>query len=296
MIIIILIILGLCFGSFVNALVFRLHIQSKKQSLNGSLESVKKKLKKQITENRLQKTQNRYSILTGRSMCVNCKHELKAMDLIPIFSWFMLAGKCRYCKKPISWQYPSVEIFTAVVFVLSYIFWPTDFNSIEYTIFGLWLACLLGLTALIVYDIRWMILPNRIVLPLYFLGLGIIILRLIQNPEALTLYQNLTAILIGGGLFYLIFQLSKGKWIGGGDVKLGFLLGALVGRADYAFLMLFLASLLGCLYILPALASKKLKRSSRVPFGPFLIIATIIVVLFGNDIIIWYFDQILTTT
>ena len=293
MIIIVLILLGLCFGSFVNALVFRLHKQSKKRSVNGSLESVRKKLKKQITENRLQKTQNRYSILTGRSMCINCKHELKAIDLIPIFSWLMLAGKCRYCKKPISWQYPCVEIFTAVVFVLSYIFWPTDFNSIEYAIFGLWLACLVGLTALIVYDIRWMILPNRIVLPLYFLGLGIIILRLIQNPEVLTLYQNLTAILVGGGLFYLIFQVSKGKWIGGGDVKLGFLLGALVGRPDLAFLMLFFASLFGCLYVIPTLISKKLNRSSRVPFGPFLILATIVVVLFGSEIIFWYFDQVL---
>ena len=150
--------------------------------------------------------------------------------------------------------------------------------------------------ALIVYDTRWMLLPNKIVFPLYFVALVIVLLRFIQNPEALTFYQILTSIIVGGGLFYLLFQISKGKWIGGGDVKLGFLLGALVGRADYAFLMLFLASLLGCLYILPALASKKLKRSSRVPFGPFLIIATIIVVLFGNDIIIWYFDQILTTT
>ena len=76
-------------------------------------------------------------------------------------------------------------------------------------------------------------------------------------------------------------------------LKLGFLLGALVGRPDHAFLMLFIASLLGCIYILPSLATKRLKRSSRVPFGPFLILATIIVVLFGNDIITWYFDQIL---
>ncbi len=292
MFIIFLVVLGLCFGSFVNALVFRLHWQSKKRSGVSSSASGKK-LKKQVTESRSQKIQDRYSILKGRSMCVNCKHELTVSDLIPILSWVALRGKCRYCKKPISWQYPAVELLTVGLFVISYIFWPSDLAGIEWAIFSLWLATLVGLVALIVYDIRWMLLPNKIVFPLYFLATAIVALRFVQDPRAITLYQSLTGILVGGGLFYILFQISKGKWIGGGDVKLGFLLGSLVGRADYAFLMLFLASLLGCLFILPALITRKLKRSSRVPFGPFLILGAIIVMLFGNDIITWYFDQVL---
>ena len=282
----VLVILGLCFGSFVNALVFRLHMQSKGARALSSGSRAKKAQSSKLKAD--------YSIVHGRSMCVNCKHTLGVWDLLPVISWVTLRGKCRYCKKPISWQYPTVELATALVFVTSYIFWPIDITGLEYVIFGFWLVTIVGLMALIVYDIRWMLLPNRVVFPLYFVALAIVVLRFVQNPEALTIYQTVTGVLVGGGLFYVLFQVSKGKWIGGGDVKLGFLLGALVGRPDHAFLMLFIASLLGCIYILPSLATKRLKRSSRVPFGPFLILATIIVVLFGNDIITWYFDQILS--
>lgn len=285
MIYVVLILLGLCFGSFVNALVWRLHMQAKKARVASRELRAKKAQSSKLKAG--------YSIVHGRSMCVHCKHELGVWDLLPVISWVALKGKCRYCKKPISWQYPVVELATAVAFVVSYIFWPIQITGLEWLIFGLWLVCVVGLMALIVYDIRWMLLPNKIVFPLYFIALAMFFARFAQNPEALTVYQHLTGVLVGGGLFYLLFQLSKGRWIGGGDVKLGFLLGVLAGRADHAFLMLFIASLLGCVYILPALATKRLKRSAKVPFGPFLIVATIIVVLFGNDIITWYFDQIL---
>jgi prepilin signal peptidase PulO-like enzyme (type II secretory pathway) len=281
----ILVVLGLCFGSFVNALVFRLHMQSK-QARATSRESRAKKAQSS-------KLKAQYSIIHGRSMCVECKHTLGFWDLLPVISWVALKGKCRYCKKPISWQYPAVELATAGLFVTSYIFWPNALAGLEYIVFGLWLAIIVGFMALIVYDIRWMLLPNRVVFPLYFVGLTLVLVRFIQTPEPLTILNTLTAVLVGGGLFYALFQFSKGRWIGGGDVKLGFLLGALVGRPDHAFLMLFIASVLGCLYILPGLVTKKLGKSSRVPFGPFLMVATIIVVLFGNDIIIWYLDQIL---
>jgi prepilin signal peptidase PulO-like enzyme (type II secretory pathway) len=96
------------------------------------------------------------------------------------------------------------------------------------------------------------------------------------------------AILISSGVFYVLFQISSGKWIGGGDVKLGVLIGLLVGTPLAAFMVLFLSSLLGTLFSLPLLASGKMNKKYKIPYGPFLILATIIVKLFSVSIIAWY--------
>ena len=134
MIIAILAVVGLILGSFVNALVWRMH--------------------------------EGLSVAHGRSMCPHCKHTLAARDLVPVFSWLMLRGKCRYCKKPISPQYPLVELATSGLFVASYIWWPSVFTGSQEAIFVLWLAILVGLVALAVYDIKWFLLPNKLIYPL----------------------------------------------------------------------------------------------------------------------------------
>ena len=95
-------------------------------------------------------------------------------------------------------------------------------------------------------------------------------------------------LIIGGGIFYLLFQTSRGEWIGGGDVKLGAVLGIIVGGPWQALLLLFVASCLGTLFSLPMLLTGKASKTSKIPFGPFLIAATIIVYLFGSSIIAWY--------
>jgi prepilin signal peptidase PulO-like enzyme (type II secretory pathway) len=267
MIIMVLVVFGLCLGSFINALIWRIHKQQKIRA------------KKQKTK---------YSISKGRSMCVNCEHMLAASDLVPVFSWLMLGGRCRYCKKPISWQYPLVELSTAALFILSYIYWPDPLESFQIILFGLWLACLTGLVALVIYDLRWMLLPNRIIFPLYAVAAVIVLVQVLDASSLQPLVQAVYGILIGGGIFYLLFQLSEGRWIGGGDVKLGFFLGALVGGPTHAALLLFIASLMGSVISLPLLATKKASKSTRIPFGPFLIISTIIVQLFGTTIIDWY--------
>lgn len=268
MIIAALVLLGLCFGSFVNALVWRLH----KQSSAGAKESKK------------------YSISKGRSMCVNCGHRLTAADLLPVVSWLTLRGKCRYCHQKISWQYPVVELATATLFVVSYLFWPEFLSGLEIAAFGLWLISLAGLIALVVYDIRWMLLPNKVVFPLYGVAVLFVAARMLHEQSLWPLIGALLGVLIGGGLFYVLFQVSKGKWIGGGDVKLGFLLGALVGGPLPALMLLFFASLLGSIIGGVLLASKKASRKTRIPFGPFLIAAAIITILFGQQISEWYVD------
>lgn len=229
------------------------------------------------------------SIINGRSMCPNCRHELAAKDLVPILSWLLLRGKCRYCHAPISAQYPLVEAATALAFVLSYTFWPNQLVGGEVAIFALWLILVVGLMALVVYDLRWMLLPDKIVFSLLAVAVAQAIVRITFADRPMTTFLGVVfGALVGGGIFYILFQVSKGSWIGGGDVKLGFLLGIIVAGPAEAFLTLFLASLLGTAASLPLLFSHKLKKSSRIPFGPFLILAAFIVVLFGHDIITWY--------
>ena len=263
MVIAVLIVLGLCFGSFVNAFVWRLH------------------------EGR--------DWVKERSECVHCHHELAAKDLVPVLSWLWLRGKCRYCHKPISAQYPLIEASTAILFVLSWIYWPYLVQGAQIVVFGLWLVILTGLIALLVYDLKWMLLPNKLVFPLTGLAATMQLMIILSNWQGWgKLLSIAIAVLIGGGIFYILFQLSDGRWIGGGDVKLGFLLGLLAGTPAKSLLVIFLAGLLGSLVSLPLIASKKLGRTSTIPFGPFLIVAGIIAVLFGNQIIDWYTRAFIT--
>jgi len=273
MITVILVIVGLCLGSFINALVWRLH----------SLASEKSKKKPN------QRYLSQLSVMRGRSMCPNCKHQLAAQDLIPVVSWLVLKSRCRYCKKPISWQYPAVELATAMLFIASYVWWPATLSGAQISIFVLWLMLIVGFMALIVYDLRWLLLPNRIIYPLAVIAVIMAAIEVITaTGPAIALLNLLLAVLVGGGIFYVLFQISAGKWIGGGDVKLGWLLGLVAGTPARSLLLIFSAAVLGSLFSVPLLATKRLKRTSTIPFGPFLILAVIIVQLFGASIILWY--------
>lgn len=272
MIILVLAVFGLCLGSFVNALVWRLRQQelASKKSPVASRQSKKA-----------------YSIVTGRSMCPDCRHELAAKDLVPVFSWLYLRGRCRYCGNPISWQYPVVELANAILFIVSYLWWPYVFHGVGLYYFVFWLIFLVGFMALAVYDLRWQLLPNKLVFPLIGLAtIQVLGAFIFYDTGWQTLAGAIWGILIASGIFYVIFQVSKGEWIGGGDVKLGMVIGLLLGGPLMSLLMLFFASCLGTLVGLPFLLAGK--RQMRIPFGPFLLAATVIVVLFGAGIISWY--------
>jgi leader peptidase (prepilin peptidase)/N-methyltransferase len=273
MVIVILAVVGLCLGSFINAWVWRLHEQTEEAD------------KKKPNPKRLASL----SISKGHSMCPDCGHKLAAKDLVPVLSWLSLGGKCRYCHKPISWQYPLVEVLTAGLFITSYICWPTDLRSFQIGIFIWWLILLVGLIALSVYDLRWFLLPNRIIYPASLAAAAIAIITIVNaNSPGKALLNTVLAVVVGGGVFYVLFQLSSGKWIGGGDVRLGWLLGLVAGTPGRSVLFIFAASIIGTLISLPLLLSNRLKRSSSIPFGPLLIIGLIITQLFGVHIIHWY--------
>lgn len=270
MIILLLIVTGLGLGSFVNALVWRVHQQEKAKS-----RAAKQKL----------------SIMRGRSMCVHCKHQLATADLVPILSWLWLKGRCRYCKKPIPWQYPAVELATVLVFIGSYIFWPVTLNTTgAWLLFITWLASSVGLMALLVYDLKWMLLPNRIIYPTFFVAfigrLSYIIF--FAEGKAHSLWFLAFSLVISSGVFWLMFQVSRGQWIGFGDVRLGLITGTLLADPAKSATMIFIASLLGSLVALPGLITGKKTMSSKLPYGPFLIVATAIVLIFGAPIIDWY--------
>ena len=251
-------ILGLILGSFVNALVWRTH---------------KKK-----------------DILKERSQCVHCGHKLAAADLVPVLSWLMLGGRCRYCKKPISVQYPLVELSAAVVFTLSYIFWPVDLTGGQWILFATWLIVGVGLLALAVYDLRFMLLPNKILYStavvaasgrlVYILGFEL------DKLDAVTAWA--LSVAIAAGLFWLIYIVSVGKAIGFGDVRLGLISGTVLAYPLLSLLMRFGASVLGTFFVLPGLAARRRSMVSKVPYGPFLITSTFIILLFGERLSDWY--------
>lgn len=269
--IIVLAVLGLSLGSFANALVWRLHTQPQTKSLKLKAKDL--------------------SMLHGRSMCVHCHHVLTWYDLLPVVSWLSLGGKCRYCKKPISVQYPLVEILTAALFVMSYMVWPNGFDGIGATLFVFWLVLIVGFMAMFVYDLRWMILPDRLTYPLIALAGLQVVIHSVWARDFSIIVGSVMGLVVVGGLFYVLFQISDGKWIGGGDVKLGFILGLLAGGIIEGMLLIFIASLLGTLTSIPLIA-KKGGLKKRIPFGPLLITATIFVYLFGQNILDWYQNQI----
>ena len=270
MLVVILLVLGLGFGSFVNALVWRLRQQETKTS--------------------------NPSIVNGRSMCPSCRHQLAARDLVPIFSWLSLSGRCRYCHQPISAQYPLVEAIAAVVFVSSYIFWPVALHGAgQIDLFVTWLAASIGLLALAIYDSRWMILPSKIIYPAAAVAIAGRLAYVI-GFESAKIHAAITWILgiaVASGLFWVLFTVSSGKWIGYGDVRLGLVTGTLLASPAKSFLMIFVASLAGSVFILPQLLAGRRKADSKLSYGPFLIAATFIVLLFGDSIINYYKDLVL---
>lgn len=258
--ILILAILGVSLGSFVNAAVWRL------------------KVKKDIVHD--------------RSECVNCHHKLSAGDLIPIVSWLVLRGKCRYCRKPISIQYPVVEVVVLLYFVGSYLLWPVDLSSTyAWVDFSLWLSYGVGLAILFVYDLKWYLLPDKVVWPLVALGAIDLVNNALWHHWSITQFivELLLAVMAVAGLYYALYLVSKGKWVGFGDVKLGLFMGLALGW-QAALVALLLANVIGCLVIIPGLVSGKLKRDSRIPFGPLLIVGFVIAGIWGQLLFDWYFN------
>lgn len=292
MIIFLMFILGLAIGSFICASVWRFHEQSELDDRQQISDSRKKEKKHTSSSQLLSPNSRDLSIVKGRSMCEHCGHTLAPKDLIPLISWLSLNGKCRYCKARLSWEYPTVELVTGVLFTLSYVAW--DFTStFGYVSFGIWSVFLSALIFLALYDLKWLLLPNKIVYPM-IIGATLLVLAesIFFDGGVEVLKDSAFGLLFAGGIFYALFAVSKGKWIGGGDVKLGIFIGIFLGFSR-SVLTFVLAFNIAAIVILPLLLLGIVKRKTPVPFGPFLILATIVSTLYGYEIIQWYSDNFL---
>lgn len=275
--------LGLVFGSFAGAQVWRLRARQLVQDKDAGEVYDKAEYK------RLQRVTGK-GALHDRSRCLACGKALTARDLMPLFSWLSTKGRCRHCNKPIGTFEPLMELGTMAVFLLSYWFWPLGFaGPYQWGLFGLWLIMAVLLVILTAYDVRWQLLPDTINYTFITFALLFAVLRYAQQPSMAGIVSALGAVGILSGLYAVIYIVSKGQWIGFGDVKLGVGLGLLLGDWRLAFLALFLANLIGCLVVLPGMFAKKLSRSSRIAFGPLLIAGTLIAFWWGTPFVEWLF-------
>lgn len=229
--------------------------------------------------------------IRGRSRCDSCKRQLSAVDLIPIVSFLVLRGRCRYCKKPIPRSVFLAELLLGSVTAGSWLVWPFAVDTpAAIGLFAVWIVVCTLMSALFWYDLRWFILPSKLVYSLLAAALVFSLLRPLIADHGVTdaVVMPLAAAFLLSGLFFVLHTVSDGKWIGFGDVRLAIPLGLLIGSPLLAWLALFAASTFGLVIALPGLLRGQRKLGSKMPFGPLLIIATTTVVLYGDVAVDWY--------
>ena len=209
-------------------------------------------------------------LFIDRSHCDRCKHTLSWYDLIPILSWVLLGAKCRYCKAPISIQYPVIEAITGLVFVLSYYF-PIYSVSFTIILFSL-------LIALFMTDLKYYLLPDKLMYPL--LGVSAIALLVYEPSQLIT---HIISAVLAAVFFAMLIVISRGKGMGWGDVMYGLFLGILLGHPG-TIVALYIAFLTGAFISVILLLSKKKKFGQIIPFGPFLILGTVISLYYSDYI------------
>ena len=234
--------IGLCLGSFLNVLLVRL---DKKEG-----------------------------IITGRSECPKCLQQLKWYDLIPLISYIILRGKCRYCRSVISPIYPITELVTALVVTLY--FWSSGFYLGPSDIFAVFV--LVSMIALLFFDALYLILPDKIVFMLS--GTALIYGIFFKKPELINL---LVSGFLFGSFFAILYIVSRGKWMGFGDVKLAFAIGLILGY-PLGFFAIILAIWTAALVGVVMIVLKKASLKTALPFGSFMAGSTIIFIIFKNVI------------
>lgn len=232
------------------------------------------------------RVQTRRSVSKGRSMCPHCKAKLKWFELIPVLSWLGLHGKCRTCHEPISWQYPAVELGNALLWVGLLIFFAPS-GVLEWAQLVIWLVLSSILLAALVYDARWMLLPDAFMVPASVFALALATLSALDVGLLGALWSRLLAAALFAGIFFLIWYASGGNWIGDGDIWLAAIIG-LVLTSVQLVVAIFVAFNLGAIIGLVLIGLHKKTRKSAIAFGPFLIIGLFSGLFFGEALLNWY--------
>lgn len=223
------------------------------------------------------------TVRDDRSRCLQCGHVLAWYDLLPVVSWLSTGGRCRYCQQFIGWFELVMELVLGVGLALSYLVWPWALPASS-LLFAVWVVVALVLMILAAYDAKWQLLPDPLNYGLMALGALFVLVR-VATLHDVDLVSLTGAVALLAGLYGGLYAISRGAWIGFGDVKLCVGLALLLGDWRLAFMTLFFSNMLGCIIVLPGLARGQLNTRSQVPFGPLLIIGCVISLLFGGSIL-----------
>lgn len=236
------------------------------------------------------------SVIRPRSRCPECNSVIATRDNIPVISWLILRGRCRNCSHPISKRYPTVEVFTALVW-MGFGWWGLSTSvpsSWVNPLLPLVLALSSGLVALFVIDIQWHRLPNVIVYSLYPVSLiGFSVALIIERGSAdltLLVINSCIGALLWLGVIGALWLVSRGRAMGLGDVKLAPVLGAVLGwqSVSSAAIGLMAAFLVGAVTGLSLIAARQAQMRYKIAFGPFLIIGYSIGLVAGPPLWDWY--------
>lgn len=211
------------------------------------------------------------SVLKGRSHCAVCNHELGALDLVPLFSWIFLKGRCRYCREKISLRYPLAELICGLYFLSVFAVYGFSLSCLRLIILG----CLLLVASLVDLDI--MELPDGLLI-------AAAVAALLRLPDWKSILIGAFAVSVPVLLISLLLdKVLKKESIGGGDIKLLAVLGMHFGAAQ-TLLLLIAACIFGLIFVLVF----KKKKGTEFPFGPVLSVAAWFTAIFGNDILTMY--------
>lgn len=244
---------GLCVGSFLNVCIHRMPLHE--------------------------------SVVTPRSRCPGCRKTIAWYDNLPVLSFLILRAQCRACGQPISWRYPAVELLTGAAWLAAFLkFGLTP----ELALYGAFLSALIVVTFI---DIDHMIIPDAITLPGIPIGFAAAVLGV--GPDV---RDSAIGILLGGGLLYAVaagYQMVTGReGLGGGDIKLLGLVGAVLG-ARGALVTLLLGSLTGSVFGVLLILLQRNDSKTPFPFGPFLAAAAAIGLFFGDALLDWYLSMLI---
>jgi len=244
---------GLIIGSFLNCLIWRLH---KKEGL------------------------------MNRSYCPKCKQQIAWYDNVPVLSFILLRGKCRQCGKAISWQYPIVELLAGILFVVSFTINSNPAEFIDFTILIQILRdwfLISVMMVIFIYDLRWYLILDIVTLP------ACLIMLIFNLSLNFSLWNLLISGIIGSSFFLIQFVISDGKWIGGGDIRLGLLIGLSLGWPG-VLVAIIISYFIGSIMGLSLIALGKKQWGSEVPLGIFLSVGTIISLFWQEQILNWYLN------
>lgn len=236
--------LGLCIGSFLN-----------------------------VVSDRLPKNKS----LGGRSHCDHCKKMLSGLDLIPVFSFLFLRGRCRYCKKKISVKYIFVELLTGILFLFIFLVVPPQFTFLSLSLFFSLLviySCLIGILS---SDVKYRIIPDELT------GIFLVFTLYIRFVTHTLFWESLLSGIILCSVFLILYVITRGRGMGMGDVKFAFPMGIFLGF-PYVIVGFYVAFLTGALISIILIIVGKKRFGQTIAFGPFLVFATIVSNFFGQPL------------